>query len=598
MALDFDLANEIIKRADIVQVIGAFIPVIKKGKNYMAKCPFHDDSNPSLCISPEKKIFKCFVCGTSGSCITFVQKYTHCTFFEALKKVADIIGFHDERLNDNKQFKKKEDPVKESILKCLKDLTTFYQYSLNTEEGSAGLQYFERRHIDSSMRNKYQLGYAINDGKKTIDFLKSKGHSIKTIEDTGISFISNGEYFDKNKGRAIFPITDSDGNVVGFSARRLKDSDEAKYINSPETYVFHKSKILYNFHIAKEKAKTAGKIYVLEGFMDVFALGKIGVDNAVALMGTALSKEHIDMLRMLNVEIILCLDGDLPGQTAALKNSKLLENAGLKVSIVDNCGSEKDPDEILNTDGENSLRVYIDKTLNRVDFALKYFMQTNPLKTAEQKKKLLGEFVLIMANINDQLDYDNYLRKLSNITGYDIESIRKFMSDAKRKISTESTNESTINFDFHPEKKLLRKLGFAERELLYQMLHNKEAVDFYEKNVDGFYDDIYRQIANYLIEYGQHENNFSVADLITMIETSDCKNKEKIINEISNLELEENHIKQCDEKLLNNLLDSINTEKNKVFENDLLENSLKGKDPLEQARIVAEFNRKKNRFNN
>lgn len=594
MALDFNLVNEIIDKADIVQVISAFIPVIKKGKNYMAKCPFHDDSNPSLCISPEKKIFKCFVCGTSGSCITFVQKYTHCTFFEALKKVADIIGFHDERLNETKQYQKKEDPIKTSILKCLRDLTTFYQYSLNTEEGSLGLKYFEERHLDSLTRNKYQLGYSINDGKKTIEFLKSKGHSIKTIEDTGISFISNGEYFDKNKGRVIFPIADADGNVVGFSARKIKQSDEAKYINSPETYVFHKSNILYNFHIAKDKAKTAGKIYLLEGFMDVFALGKIGVDNAVALMGTALSKEHVDMLRMLNVEIILCLDGDLPGQTAALKNSKTLENAGLKVSIVDNCGSSKDPDEIINSDGENALKLYIEKTLNRVDFALKYFMQTNPLKTLEQKKKLLTEFVPIMANITDQLDYDNYLRKLSNITGYDIDSIRSFMANAKRNISTDNYVE-TNNFDFHPEKKLLRRLGFAERELLYQMLHNKSAVEFYEKNVDGFYDDVYRQIANYLIEYCQHDNNLSVVDLISMIETSDCNNKDKIISEISNLELEENHVKKCNTELLNNLLESINEEKNKVFEKDLLDNSIKGKDPLEQARIVAEFNRKKNK---
>ena len=310
MEFDDSLITDVLEHADIAKIIGSFIPVIKVGRSYKAKCPFHDDTSPSMMISPEKKIFKCFVCGHGGSAISFVQQYLHISFFEAMKKVAELSGYSDPRLEKN-VAKKASDPKREPLLKCLHDLTLYYQYALSTPEGKEGAEYLDKRNLTKEIRDKYKIGYAFKDGKATIDFLKSRGHSLKTIEDTGVSAMMNGAYFDKNQGRAIFPICDKDGNVIGYSARRIHDTDEAKYVNSPETYLFHKSSVLYNYHIAKEAARIKGCVYVCEGFMDVFALASIGEDNAVALMGTALTDEHIAMLRNLNVEIRLCLDGDL-----------------------------------------------------------------------------------------------------------------------------------------------------------------------------------------------------------------------------------------------------------------------------------------------
>ena len=590
MPFDDSLKKDILDHAEITEIISAFLPISKKGKNYVAVCPFHDDTNPSMVISPEKKMFKCFVCNTGGDAISFVSKYLHISYKEAMKKVAEMCNYHDPRLEGIVRDKP-IDQRKAILTKCLNDLTLYYSYSLSTEEGKEGLEYFEERHLDSSLRDKYRLGYAPKDGKATVIFLQGRGHSLKTIEDTGIAIPSSSGYSDRSQGRVIFPICDADGNVIAYSARRIKNSDEAKYVNSPETYLFHKSNVLYNYHIAKDKARIAGHIYVLEGFMDVYALSRIGMDNAVALMGVALTNEHIALLRQLNVEIRLCLDGDLPGQTAMMKNCKMLEDSGLKVYVVDNQGSYKDPDEILNSDGPDALKLYLNKLLNRVDFVLNYYKNSNPLQTPEQKKRLIAEFIPILLKMTSQLDFDNYIHKLADITGYDFNSIRDLVIKARSKGNEEEATK--VIYAFHPERKILKRLQMAERELLYQMLHNPEAVAFYEHNVEGFYDTVYRAIANFIIEYVLNHPDFNASDIIGIIEESEVENKEELIDEITALCFENTHPKHCSVELLNDLLKSINTEKEKIFESDTLEESLKDKSDLEKARIIAEYNRRK-----
>ena len=587
-----ELTKDVLAHSDMVGVISSYIHLTRKGRNFWAPCPFHDDSNPSLSVNPEKRIWKCWVCGFGGTEINFVQRYEKITYFEALKKVAEINGYNDERL----QGFVKQKPVDEKkvpLLKALNDLTVYYQYALNTEEGKEGLDYFESRNLDANCRAKYRLGYSFKDGKATCDFLQSKGHSLKTIDDIGIAALSNGNYVDKSAGRVIFPICDADGNVIGYSARRLGSGSEAKYVNSPETYLFHKSNVLYNFHIAKEKAKLNGFIYVCEGFMDVFALGKIGIDNAVALMGTALTKEHIGMLRSLNAEVRLCLDGDLPGQKAMMEASKALAKAGINVRIVDNQNSPKDPDEILNQDGPEALKRYVNNLISRIDFALNYFKNTNPLTTLDSKKALIKQFIPILLDIKSQLELDSYLIKLAGVTGFEVQAIRDLLKKARLEAREQNSDPSVVIRDFHPERKILRRLELAERELLYQMLNNQEAIYFYEENVGGFYDDVYREVANYVIDYAKIHDNFSMLDVMSSIESSELENKDSLVREIVDMSLEPMHNTKCSKELLENLLASMNDEKEKIFEKDTLELSLSGKDPLEKARILAEYNRRK-----
>ena len=592
MAYNKSISEDVLKHADIVQVVSSYLPLIKQGKNYKAVCPFHDDTNPSLVVSPDKQFFKCFVCGTGGTAISFVQKYEKISYGEAIKKVCDIVNYHPEGL-DAIAKPRKVDERKESLLKCLHDLTLYYQFALNTPEGKEGLDYFEDRKLDASLRNKYKLGYAYKDGKSTIAFLQKKGHSIKTIEDTGIAkMISSGVYADMNEGRVVFPICDIDGNVVGFSARRLKNDDTAKYMNTPETYLFHKTNNLYNIHIAKDAAKLKGYIYVCEGFMDVYALSKIGIDAAVAIMGTALTNEHIQILRSLNVEIRLCLDGDLPGQSAMMKISKMLSKAGLKYRVVDNQGSSKDPDEILNEDGKEALEEYLNKLVSQVDFALNYYLRSNPLKTNEEKKMLIKEFLPILARLDSQIELDTYLRKLEKITGFDIESIRSVVKKVRMSNADDTVHTTKeIIENFRPEQKTLQKLTTAERELLYQMSQNKSAVAFYERKVPGFYDDLYRTIANYIVEYATNHDSMSDSGLMVLLEESDLENKQRVIEELTSL-IVETHPQECSDELLNNLLETILSERKRISEEDVLQQSLEGKSELEKARIISDYNRR------
>lgn len=594
MAFDNKLAEDVLKHADIVKVVSSYLTLVRQGKNYKAVCPFHDDTNPSLTVSPEKQMFKCFVCGVGGSAFTFVQRYEHVSFGEAVKKVADICDYHPQGLESYAK-PKKVDQKREDMLKCLHDLSLYYQFALNTPEGKAGLDYFESRKLDASIRNKYKLGYSPKDGRATIEFLQKKGHSIKTIEDTGVaSIISSNSYKDMNEGRVTFSICDIDGNVIGFSARRLtSDGKSPKYMNTPETYVFHKTNNLYNINIAKDACKLKRYIYVCEGFMDVYALSKIGIDAAVATMGTALTSEHIQLLKSLNVEVRLCLDGDLPGQTAMMKISKDLAKAGVNFRVVDNQGSDKDPDEILNEDGKVALEEYLNKLVGHNDFALNYYLRSNPLKTMDEKKTLIKEYLPILLRINSQLELDNYLRKLSKITGFESDSIRKVLVNArKEQVSGNQTQTKKLFQDFHPEREALKKLATAERELLYQMSQNKAAVSFYEQNINGFYDDIYRQIANYMIEYSSDHEKMDPNGIITLIESDETGDKDEILKDLTTL-LEETHPLECSDSLLTNLLDTINSEKQRISEEDILQDSLKGKSELEQARIIAEFRRRK-----
>lgn len=585
---DNELVRDVLDHADIVRIVSSYITLTKKGKNFVGICPFHDDTNPSLFVSPEKKIFNCFVCGTGGNAITFVQKFEKISYFDAVRKVAELSDYHDERL-EKKIFEKPKDAHIEALYKCLEDLALYYQYALTTEEGNAGVAYFEKRNIDVSMREKYMLGYSFPNGETTCKFLQQRGHSLKTIEQIGNTSFINGRLVDRNQGRVIFTICDNNGHPVGFSARKIDESDEPKYVNSAETDIFKKANVLYNFHRAKQSARSDGFIYILEGFLDVFALSKIGIDSSVALMGTALSEDHIFLLRQLGVEVRLCLDGDAAGQSATLRTANSLARHQIPCRIVNANGNLKDPDEILNQDGPETLKQYLNNLVDRIDFALSYYQNRGANGSVNERKKILESFLPILKNTKDTFERDNYIYRLAKATGFESDAIRKLV-DSYELSPTYITAHQVMN-KFQPEKKGLRRLELAEREFLYQMLQNSSAVTFYEKNIDGFYDEVYRKIATFLVDYIKEYGDFELYEIIGALESSDIEDKDALIGKISEIYFEKYHPKKCDENLLNEYLKVINSEKEKIFENDMLTQSLKGKDDREKARILADHNR-------
>lgn len=595
--LDKDLVKEITNRADIVTVVGSYLNLIKKGRLYYAICPFHEDSNPSLQVNPEKNLFHCWVDGHCGNPISFVMQYENLDFIEAVKKVAEIIGYDDPRLHETKVIKK-VDAELEPLINCINDLSLFYEYSLTSSKGKDAIDYLTKRNIDSGIIKKFHIGYSLKDGIKTIKFLQGKGHSLKTIEDLGIASNKGENTSDSNQGRVIFSIVDANNQVIGFSSRRLIDDNSPKYINSPETKLFIKGNVLYNFNNAKNVAKVNKYIYVLEGFMDVIALEKAGINSAIALMGTAMSKEHIAMLRKLNVEVRLCLDGDVPGQEATNRILPLLLANKIPVRIVNNLNDDRDPDEILNELGKEELIKYLNNLLTPFDFVINFYKNTKSLENLEDKKSLINRFIPLLLATKSQLEFRDYIYKLAEVTGFSSQSIKDEVAEARTKFLNEASKETKVNEkknkdNLKLENEKYRQLEYSERELLYHMLTKKEAVEFYEKNIEFFFTSIYREIANYIIECKLENTDLNINNLITIIEMSDSQNKEKMKNLINIISGENFHC-VCDEKHLNQCKNTIEKNKKKMYKMEKILKATEGKTEEEKARIMADTLRQDN----
>ena len=593
MAIDSNLAKEIKARADIVDVISHYLnSVVKKGRRYAAVCPFHDDHDPSLQIDKEKQFFRCYVCDSGGDVFSFVQKYEKCSFVEAIKKVAEIIGYDDPRLHERAPVKKVDENLV-PIYNCLTELQKFYAYGLTTEEGKIARDYLDNRHLSVEQREKFGLGYALKDGSMVINYLKQKGFSLKNIENTGIALVQTSSMNDNNAGRLIFPIRDHNGQVVGFSARRMVEDDTAKYINSPDTKVFTKSNILYNYHLAKQTAKHDGYVYVVEGFMDVFALDSIGITSCVALMSTKLTTRHVEMLRNLGVEIRLCLDGDKPGQAAMMKIMAQLDEAKLPYRLVSVPREIRDPDEILKQDGEEKLKVFVNSLVDPFNFALNYYKNISPLETVEDRKKVIIHFLPTINALDSQLEKDDYIYKLSEATGFSAQAISNSLKEYANK--RKGNDEPTFNVNAVVDAQLnvskvskeYRRLSLAEFSVLKQMFLSKEAIKFYQENIKYFADENYRKIANYLIEAADSDKPISSDSIITDIQTSDDPNAEALINIISTIEFSKNE--KCSDIVLNDYYKVILTERSKIHDRRTLDLAMEGKSPQEQARIVGDY---------
>lgn len=573
-----DLIKSLLNEANIVQVVSSYIPVIKKGRNYVALCPFHDDKNPSLSISEDKQIFKCFVCGTGGNAITFTQKYEHISYDEAVRKIADMVGFKDDRLNKS-AYRPAVDKEKTPLYACINDLESLYQYGLSIPESEKAREYLANRHIDDSLIKKYKIGYALSDGKKTIEYLEKKKHSIVSIRGIGILSSSGG---DSNAGRVIFPLANPSGQIVGFSARKIdKDSDSPKYINSPETKIFKKGHILYNYHNAKESARSDGYCYLLEGFMDVMALDKAGIRSAVALMGTALTEEQISLLRKLNCEIRLCLDGDNPGQAGMMKIINQLTKDKIPFRLVLNPKDLRDPDDILQESGPETLFRMMNNLVDPFEFQINYYTNVLQLTSSEDKKKVLYHFLPYLQSLPSGIEQENCLYRLSKVTGYEPETIRNLLARSKKDTIegySKGDYKDLIDKDkLHPERRYTMRLEKAEREALYYMMQRKEAVDYFVNNIDNFFNAVYNRIAEYLVEtVSKTGETLEPKDLISKISASD-EDPDPLISEVSSLSEEDIHppyslqaMEACQE--------AISEEKTKLFEGKKIQEALKGTD--------------------
>ena len=590
-----DLIESVLRSADIVAVVSSYINVEKHGRSHLAVCPFHDDSNPSLNISQEKQIFKCFACGAGGNAITFVQRFERISYPEAVRKVAEIAGFSDPRLAEEAPVSK-VDPAKKKLYDCINDLNAFYQYGLSTPEGETARNYLKNRNIDETQQKKYGIGYSLQNGENTVRFLQSKGHSLKSIEDIGIAFARVEGTSDSNAGRITFPIHNPYGQVVGFSARRLDNVHESKYVNSPDGPIFHKGDILYNYHNVSATARRDGYCYVLEGFMDVMALERAGLPNAVALMGTQMTPTQVDLLRKLRCELRICLDGDVAGQKGMMRTCSMLAEAGIPFRFVDYGDDLRDPDEILQSDGAAALKARMENLIDAIDFQLNFYTRTKKLETSQEKQQVVAEFLPYIRGLNPGIEQENYIVRLAKATGYEVAAIRSLLEKAPAgQVSEEEAIYREAKAKASEERldqPRLKRLRIAERTVLYYMMQEPEAVEFFQKYIRDFNTDVYEAVAMSILEYArEHPGEIKIEGVIALMQSKQSPELDEAANLATTLALDEN-FQPYSEDTLRTCLATIAEEKEKLHDQERFQSTLSGS-AHEAARALKELTDKK-----
>lgn len=364
MLIPAETIQKIRDTADIVEVIGDRVKLAKKGANFVGLCPFHNDTNPSLTVSPTKKIYTCFSCGASGNVFTFIQNFEKVSFVEAVARLARKVGI---ALNIDDGNKKSQ--ILKKYYDMLEISTNFYQFSLyNTTEGKEAIKYLYKRGLNDKIIKRFRIGLAPRSNDLLYKALLQEKYQPLDMIEAGL-VRGDKNYYDVFRNRIVFPLEDITGNIVGFSGRVYRDGvQEAKYLNSSENAIFKKNQILYNIEQARSEIRSNDAVFVFEGFMDVIAAHRAGIDNAVAVMGTALTDYHVRTLKKLSNNIIFCFDGDNAGKTATQKAIYAATNQKINCKAV-LMPDESDPDDYLATAGAEKLTdLLLNNQLNGIDY--------------------------------------------------------------------------------------------------------------------------------------------------------------------------------------------------------------------------------------
>ena len=496
------------KSANIVDIISSYVPLTQKGKNYFGVCPFHEDHSPSMSVSEEKQIYKCFSCGAAGNVFTFVSEYENVKFLEAVKIVADKCGipFHGTIKKEKPKNNEQEYEIMNLALK-------FYQNNLNSKEGMKAKKYLRVRNLDEDVIKEFDLGLALGGNYSLNKLLTNKKYSLDVIERLGLVNQNNGYVNDVFQRRIMFPIHDLEGNVVGFTGRIYEDTNQAKYINSKESNIFKKGQILFNYHRAKQEIKRKKEVILVEGNMDAIRMFASGIKNVVALMGTSLTEEQVAIIKSLRAKIILMFDNDSAGEIATYQNGTILEEANLIPYIVRLSG-EKDPDEYIIKNGVKALEKNIKNPISFLDFKLKYFKKDKDLEKVDDLASYIKEIIKDLKNIPDELTRELTLKKISE----DYHVSLDLLHGELKKVETKKIVE-------YPPKTLaktkLSKYDKACQNIIYFMMNDGNFIEIFKKELGYFKEKKYRNLANEIIYFYEEAKEINLSSFISFISTKD-----------------------------------------------------------------------------
>lgn len=510
--------NAIRSKANIVDVIGKYIPLTQKGKNYFCVCPFHDDHSPSMSVSYDKQIYKCFSCGASGNVFTFVQNYENVSFNEAVSIVARSVG-----LNLNFGPVKKNSNNFKLELEIMSLAERFLQNNLKSSSGIDAKKYLEERGINEEIIAEFGIGLSLDNATSLKDLLLKKGYGIDKLIELGVV---NEHGFDVFARRITFPLWNIDGDIVGFSGRIYRNEDSAKYVNSKETKIFKKGELLYNYHNAKDYAKREKFILVVEGFMDAIRLSANGIKNVIALMGTSLTSNHIDLLKKLRVKVILCLDNDDAGLTATINNGMMLIKNNVDVGIIRLSGS-KDPDEYILKNGIDSFKNLLKEPISYFEFRINSLKKNRNLNNPVELAGYINEVIDILKDVEDPILKEITINEIANNYKIDISLLKERISWEKEKIPNVKPRVEKVKHD-HQDEVAMR--------ILYYMMNDQKYVNLYKKKLGYITDEKLRIIANEILYYSGIHNKIDVADFITYMSDKD---NFKVVTEIVGMNMQE-----------------------------------------------------------
>ena len=501
--LSTEKINEIRSSVDIVDIVSRYVTLTKKGKNYFGVCPFHEDSDPSMSVSPDKQIFSCFSCHTAGNVFTFVKEYEHVSFMEAVKIIADIAGIDVDI--DTGNVKK----VKNNDIYDIYDIgQKFYLNNINTQYGLKAREYLNQRGISDDLIKEFEIGLALKNTKALSNLLLKKDFKEKDLIDSGLIVKDERGFHDFFYDRIMFPLHDLNNKVIGYSGRIYYKSDSPKYVNSKEHVLFKKGEFVYNYSKAKNECRSKNTVIIMEGFMDVIRAYSVGITNVVATLGTAFTKEHANLIRRLANNIIICFDGDKAGAKATMACGDLLLSFGIIPKVV-RLEENLDPDEYVLKYGKDKFLDKINNPISIMDFKLSFLKNDKDMTQTVDKAKYASEVIEQLNKIDDEILREITLKKLSQETDLDVE----FLKD---KLIKKDSKKEVV-------KKPLPKLNKYEKAqlgLLYYMLKSGEVIQMVKNRSINLPTKEYRLLERE-IEYFYDNNNYiNVADFLTDLDES------------------------------------------------------------------------------
>ncbi len=419
-----ELVEEVRQRNDIVDIISGYVNLKKKGGNYFGLCPFHNEKSASFSVSPGKQMYYCFGCGAGGNVFTFIMNYENYTFAEAIKLLADRAGIALPEIEDSKEAREKENRRK-TLLQINKEAATYFYYQLRAPQGRVGLDYLRGRQLSDETMNRFGLGYSNKTSNDLCQYLRHKGYPDELIRESGVA-VFNEKYgmSDKFWNRVMFPIQDVNHRVIGFGGRVMGEG-EPKYLNSPETPVFDKSRNLYGLNFARTARQD--NIILCEGYMDVIAMHQAGFTQAVASLGTAFTSGQANLLRRYTENVILSYDSDGAGVKAALRAIGILKEAGLTGKVL-NLEPYKDPDEFMKNLGREEFAKRLLQAENTFFFELRMMQKQYDLSDPEAKTKFYNEIAKKLCGFSEEVERENYTEAVAEKYNISMESLKKLVT--------------------------------------------------------------------------------------------------------------------------------------------------------------------------